>query len=385
MKPLNRNTKKMPHSGIREIVNIAVAMPEVCHLEIGQPSFNTPPHISEAAFAAAREGHTGYTESAGLLSLRELLVEKLDKVNGISTSPDNIIVTVGAVGGIVGALLALCEPGDEILVPDPAWPNYGMIAQCIGGEIRSYPCLPEHGFLPDLQALEALVTEQTKVLVLNSPGNPSGAVFPAETVRALVALAREHDLWIIGDEVYDQLVYEGEHVSPSTFDQDGRTVSVFSFSKTYAMTGWRIGYVVAPSEVAEQIQKLQEPFVSCAPSISQKAAEAALRGPQDCVENMRKSYQRRRNLVVDTLKDYGWHTYTPQGAFYVLVDVSETGMDSRSFALSLLQKMKVAVAPGQAFGEVAHNHVRVSLAAEEDALVEGLGRMRQFIENNAQD
>lgn len=382
MKALNRNTKAMQHSGIREIVNIAVTMPEVYRLEIGQPSFNTPSHIAEAAFAAAREGYTGYTASAGFLSLRELLVDKLDKVNGIRTTPDNIIVTVGAVGGIASALLALCEPGDEILVPDPAWPNYSMIAQCIGGEIRSYPCLPEYGFLPDLQALEALVTDQAKVLILNSPANPSGAVFPAETVRELVALARKHDLWIIGDEVYDQLIYEGEHISPSTFDQDGRVVSVFSFSKTYAMTGWRIGYVVAPNEVSEQIQKLQEPYVSCAPSISQKAAEAALEGPQDCVEEMRMAYQRRRNLVVDILKDYGWHTYTPQGAFYVLVDVSQAGMDSRSFALSLLEEMKVAVAPGQAFGEVAKNHVRISLAAEEDDLIEGLGRMRSYIDRD---
>jgi aspartate aminotransferase/aminotransferase len=187
-------------------------------------------------------------------------------------------------------------------------------------------------------------------------------------------------LWVISDEVYDELIFDGAHVSPKQFDAEERVISVFSFSKTYAMTGWRLGYVVAPDLVSEQIQKLQEPFVSCAPSVSQKAGEAALLGPQDCVQEMVQVYQRRRDLVIDILNDYGMYEYTPQGAFYVLVDVSAAGLDSRSFALRLLEEKQVAVAPGQAFGDVAHNYVRICFAAQDAWLIEGLERLKSFMD-----
>lgn len=380
MKTMNPRVLSMPHSGIREIVNKVVNMPDVIRLEIGQPSFNTPEHIIAAANEAAHQGYTGYTESAGYLSLRKLLVEKLEKVNGIKTRPDNLVVTVGAMGGIASAMLALCRPGDEVLIPDPAWPNYEMVAQGIGAVVRPYPCPPENGFLPDMDFLRRSASDRTTVLVLNSPVNPTGVVYPGEVVEELVSFARDHDLWIIGDEVYDQLVFERPHISPTAFDQDGRVISVFSFSKTYSMTGWRLGYVVAPDEVAEEIQKLQEPSVSCAPSISQKAAEAALVGPQDCVEMMRQIYQRRRDIVVESLKDHDLFTYNPQGAFYVLVDISRSGLDSRSFAFALLEEKKVAVAPGQAFGAVGNSYVRLSFCADDEALVEGLDRMAAFIQ-----
>lgn len=385
MKAINETVRAMAHSGIREIVNLAIELPDVKRLEIGQPSFVTPAHIISAAFQAAREGFTGYTASAGFLSLRELLVKKLERVNHIQTSPDNIVITVGAVGGIASALLALCERGAGIMVPDPGWPNYEMIAQCIGGRIIRYPCSPQRGFLPSLHALESLIKEHSpRVLILNSPSNPSGVVFPPELVQELVELANRNDVWVIGDEVYDELVFEGEHTSPKRFDREGRVISVFSFSKTYAMTGWRLGYVVAPTEVAGEIQKLQEPFVSCAPSISQKAGEAALTGPQDCVEEMRTTYHHRRDLVIDILRDYGMYAYTPQGAFYVLLDVSEAGMDSRTFALELLKEKGVAVAPGNAFGEVARDYVRICFAAQDAALIDGLERLRVFVKEKSQ-
>ncbi len=383
MKPMNSRVLSMPHSGIREIVNKVVNMPDVIRLEIGQPSFNTPEHIIDAANEAAIQGYTGYTESAGYLSLRELLVDKLDRINGIETHPDNLVVTVGAMGGIASAMLTLCKPGDEVLIPDPAWPNYDMVVRGIGGVSRPYACLADNDFLPDMDALRGAVNDRTSVLVLNSPVNPTGVVYPAEVVEALVAFAHDHDLWIIGDEVYDQLVFDRPHISPTAYDQDGRVISVFSFSKTYSMTGWRLGYVVAPDAVAEEIQKLQEPSVSCAPSLSQKAAEAALRGPQDCVEMMRQVYQRRRDLVVEKLKQHDLFLYTPQGAFYVLVDVSQSRMDSRTFAFALLDEMNVAVAPGQAFGATADSYVRLSLCADDESLVQGLDRIATFIQSRS--
>jgi aspartate aminotransferase/aminotransferase len=255
-----------------------------------------------------------------------------------------------------------------------------MLAQSVGVHAHHYPCLPERGFLPSIQALEERIqAHNPRVLILNSPSNPSGVVFPAEVVQELVELAAQNDLWVLSDEVYDELVFDGGYVSPVRFDRDGRVISVFSFSKTYAMTGWRLGYVVAPDEVSEQIQKLQEPFVSCASSISQKAGEAALLGPQDCVQEMVQTYQRRRDVVIDILNDYGMYEYTPQGAFYILLDVSAAKLDSRSFALTLLREKQVAVAPGQAFGDVARGYIRVCLAAQDSALIEGLERVRSFI------
>ncbi len=382
MKAMNPRVISMPHSGIREIVNQVVNMPDVIRLEIGQPSFNTPDHIIDATNEAARSGFTGYTESAGYLSLRKLLVEKLNHINDIETQPDNLTITVGAMGGIASAMLALCKPGDEVLIPDPAWPNYDMVVQGIGGIARLYPCPPENAFLPDMDALGALVNDKTSVLVLNSPVNPTGVVYPADVVEALVGFAHEHDLWVIADEVYDQLVFDRPHISPTAFDRDGRVITVFSFSKTYAMTGWRLGYVVAPDAVSEEIQKLQEPSVSCAPALSQKAAEAALLGPQDCVEMMRQVYQHRRNLIVQKLKEHNLYQYTPQGAFYVLVDISQSGLDSRSFAFTLLDEMKVAVAPGQAFGAIADDYVRISLCADDESLIKGLDRIATFIQGH---
>lgn len=378
--PINESVVRMPHSGIREIVNLAFTQPGTIRLEIGQPNFNTPEHIIEAALQATRDGFTGYTASAGYQSLRTLLVEKLRRVNGIHSTPENLVATVGAVGGIATTLLALCAPGDEVLVPDPGWPNYEMIADCIGARAVRYPCPAERGFLPDMQALADRITPQTRVLLINSPANPTGVVFPEEMVEALVRFARKHNLWLISDEVYDELVFDGEHVSPTRFDEDGRVISIFSFSKTYAMTGWRLGYVVAPERVREQVEKLQEPFVSCAPSISQKAGEAALLGSQECVTLMRDAYRQRRDRVVELLREEKNYLYTPQGAFYVLVDVASAGCDSRTLALNLLKSAGVAVAPGSAFGDVAKNYVRISLAASEQSLVDGIRRLHSILQ-----
>ncbi len=383
MKPLAGGPTETAHSGIREIVNRAITIPDAIRLEVGQPNFETPPHIVEATVQAVREGNTKYTATAGVLSLRQLLVEKLTSVNQIKAEPSQINVTIGGVGGIAAALLALLEEGDEVLVPDPAWPNYRLELSYSPAKMVSYPLYAAQDFAPDPQELERLITPRTKLLIINSPCNPTGAVFPRKTVEEIVSLCQKHDLYLLSDECYDEIVFEGEHVSPASFWNDGRVLTVFTFSKTYAMTGYRVGYIVANKQLSDVINKILEAMMSCATSFAQAGAEAALRGPREPVRRMVAAYRERRNIVDDLLRQHGMWASRPHGAFYAMADISSSGMDSRSFAFQLLEKSKVAVAPGTAFGESARNLVRISLASSEEDLKEGLGRMHSFVEQVA--
>ncbi|MCB0156345.1 MAG: pyridoxal phosphate-dependent aminotransferase [Anaerolineae bacterium] len=378
MKPLSRSASAMPGSGIREIVHKAIPMADVIRLEVGEPNFPTPGHIVEAAYRAANEGFTKYGPSAGLHSLRELLAQRVQRVNGYAVSMEQVNVAVGGVQGILAAFLALLDPGDEVLIPDPAWPNYEMAILLRGAVPVHYPLYMKHGFIPRLEDLEPLLSERTKLLVINSPSNPTGAVFPPETVKALLEFAQRHDLYLLADEVYDEFVFEGEHVSPARYDPE-RVISVYSFSKIYAMTGWRVGYVVSNKTLAQTIAKIQEPQISCVSSVGQKAAETALTGPQDCIKEMRDSYRERRDVVVELLKAEGRYVYTPHGAFYIMVDISDSGLDSRRFALDLLDEQRVAVAPGTAFGNFGRDYVRISLATEQRLLLEGVQRLCDYV------
>jgi aspartate aminotransferase/aminotransferase len=373
--------KEMPRSGIREIMDLAREMPDVVHLSVGEPGFATPQHIIRAAEGAMEQGFTKYTPNAGLFSLREQIISKLRAVNGLDVGMENVVVTTGAVGGLATAVMAIVEPGEEVLVPDPGWPNFEMMVKCSHALPRLYPLSPEDGFWPSIEALEELVGPRTKAMIINSPCNPTGAVFSAELIKSLVDFAARHDLYLIADEVYEQLVFEAEHTSPARFDADGRVVGVHSFSKTYAMTGWRVGYAVASKEVAAQIAKLQEPFFSCASSVSQKAAEAALTGPQDCVAEMRGEYQKNRDLASALLADAGLDFVRPLGTFYMIVDISPFGMDSYAFARRLLQEAGVAVAPGRTFGPSIDGYVRVSLAPTGEEIRRGLARLASFVSN----
>ncbi len=379
MKPLAAGPRETAHSGIREVVNVAITMPEAIRLEVGQPDFDTPEHITEATVRAVRDGMTKYTETAGLKSLRELLVQKLASVNQIAADPSQINVTVGGVGGLAAAFLALLEPGDEVLVPDPAWPNYRLELSYSPAAMVNYPLRAERDFVPDVEELRNRITPQTKVLLINSPCNPTGAVFPRSAVEEIVALCQEHDLYLISDECYDEIVFEGEHVSPASLWRDGHVISVFTFSKTYAMTGYRVGYVVTNHELADVINKILEANMSCATSFAQKGAEAALQGPREPVLKMLAAYRRRRDVVDELLREYDMWTSTPRGAFYAMADVSGSGMDSRTFAFQLLDEKGVAVAPGTAFGTAAWDLVRISLASSEEDLREGIRRMKSFI------
>ncbi len=347
VKPLAHGPLTMRRSGIRELMDLAAGAPDVLHLEVGEPDFSTPVHIVEAAVTAARAGFTHYTPNAGLPELRVAIAPIVSGTHGRPVGPDQVVVTSGSVCGLMTTLMALVEPGEEVLIPDPGWPNYEMMVRSIGAVPVRYRLDATRDYEPDLEALDRQISPRSKVLLVNSPSNPTGAVFAEDTVRGLVGLAAAHDLYLVSDEVYEQLVYDGQHVSPTRWDTDGRVVSAYSFSKTYAMTGWRIGYVVAPPAIAEVITKLQEPVVSCASAVSQKAAEAALAGPQTCVAQMRHAYQSRRDAALSILRQAGVSTNMPRGAFYLLVDTSRVTQDSYAFARQLLHEQRVAVAPGE--------------------------------------
>jgi aspartate/methionine/tyrosine aminotransferase len=360
-------------------VHIAMEMDDVIHLEVGEPDFPTPSHIIESACSAARNGFTRYAPNAGISSLRRAIANKLQRYNKIEASIENVTVTASGVCAIATSLMALMEQGDEILIPDLSWPDYDMIIAINGWKQVRYPLLKDKGFLPDLNALQELITDKSKVIVVNSPSNPTGAVFPREIQRGMYEIALEHDLYLLSDETYDQIIFDDEHVSPAIYDTEGRVLTVFSFSKVYAMTGWRVGYVAASPSLSRLIADIQEPYVSCACTISQKAAESALEGPQDCLKTMVDSYRRRRDIAVDILKENNMFVYSPQGAIYMLIDISQSGMSSHDFTMSLLEKEKVAVSPGDTFGSQGSDYIRICFAASEDNLKEALRRICRHV------
>jgi aspartate/methionine/tyrosine aminotransferase len=362
----------MPRSGIREIFDTASRLPHAIHLEMGEPDFTTPAHIRAAAIDALEAGYTRYTPNAGIPALRTAAATKLQRVNGIEADPSQVTITVGGVGGLYSSLVALCNPGDEVLLVGPSWPNYRMIATLLDLRFTQLPLGTSRGERPTVDALEAARTADTKVLLVNSPANPTGQVLTRDELTAMVGWVEEHGLWMLSDEVYDQISYDGVASSPYPLSSTGAVVSVFSMSKTYAMTGWRIGYVVASPEVAPLIEKTLEPTVSCANAAAQVAAIAALDGPQDCVAEMRAAYRARRDDAVSRLTAARVPHTPPEGAFYLWIDISASGLDSLTFARTLLDRHAVAVTPGVAFGPDYDDHVRVSLASAPDDLATGL-------------
>ena len=372
------------HSGIREVVNLALVTPGCIRLEVGEPNFSTPKHIVEAAVEFARKGQVKYTATAGLLSLRERIAAKLDRVNRIQAGVTNINCSVGGVGGIAAAVAALVEPGDEVLIPDPAWPNYRLMLAWAHGTLVCYACPPGNQFLPDPKQVESLISPRTKLMIVNSPCNPTGAVFPRQLLEQLVEVAVRHNIYLLSDECYDEVILEGEHLSPASFCTDGRVISAFTFSKTYAMTGWRVGYVVANDTISDSITKILESNSSCIPTVCQKAAEAALDGPREPLREMVDAYRDRRDLCVGLLDEAEMLISRPRGAFYIMADITRSGMDSREFAFDLVKTKQVAVAPGTAFGESARQAVRISLASSPEDLAVGIGRMIERIDELAE-
>ncbi len=365
----------IPRSGIRVMMDAVWASPGAIPLMTGQPNFPTPAYVVQAATDAALAGHTQYVANTGIPELRAALARKLQRVNGYSVPPERIVVSSGGVQGLYAALAVLLAPGDGILLPDPGWPNYAMMAGMLSARPLYYPLVEARGYQPDVADLERLCDERTKVLLINTPSNPLGTVVPRETMRELAAFAERRGLWLVSDECYDQIAFDGAFVSAATVADPERTISVYTFSKTYSMTGWRVGYVSAPTRAIEQIAKLQEPLISCVNGPAQYAAIAALEGPQDDARAMLAAYRERRDEVCARLERGGVPFVRPSGTFLMWIDARASGMPSQDFALQLLREQRVAVVPGSAFGPHGEGYIRISVATEPSALYEGADRI----------
>ncbi len=355
----------------------------VIHLEIGAPDFDTPLHIREAAKRALDDGQTHYSSNYGVFALRQAIARKLLADNGASYDPDTeIIVTTGASEAIHLSLTALVSAGDEVLVPEPSWPNYRSVSTLIGARPVAVPLREANGFQLDPDEVESLITPRTRVLVLVSPQNPTGAVLSRATLEAIAAVVERHGLLVLSDEIYEKLIYDGQrHVSFASLPgMRERTVTINGFSKAYAMTGWRLGYLAAPEAMVTPMVKIREYMTSCVTTFAQYGAIAALEGTQEPVAAMVREFARRRALVVEELNAMpGVSCLPPGGAFYAFPNVTSFGRPGAEIADYLLERAQVAVVPGSAFGEAGEGYLRLSYASSYESLVEALGRMREAL------
>ena len=376
MPELARHIAAVPASGIRRVFEAAHHLPDVIMLAIGEPDAEPAPHIAAAAARAWADGFTDYTPNGGVLEFREAVVDKLARVNGIDVGVDQVWSTIGATQALYQAQGLVLDPGDEILVPDPGYTTFTMAARMHSAVPVRYGLKAESGFLPQIADLEALVTPQTRALLVNSPSNPLGVVFPEQTLRELLAFAARHDLWVISDEVYEYFAHGAPHVSIASLDRDDRVLSVFSLSKTYAMTGIRAGYLVTPPGLGDELRRVQEGSISCINAPAQYAAIAALNGPQDAVAEAAAHYRDNVAQATALLRERGIRHYEPQGAFYLWIDVAHaSGGDVQAWAERFVAEQRVAVAPGSAFGPSGEGWIRVCAASPTAELLEGLSRL----------
>jgi aspartate aminotransferase len=353
------------------------------YLQIGEPDFDTPTHVREAAKRALDAGETHYAPFAGLPALREAIAADVTARKGFPADPSQVFVTVGGKGVMLYAILGLVDPGDEVLVPDPGYPIYESLARFVGATPVSVPIRMSNEFRLDVDELASLVTPRTRLLVLNSPANPTGGVLTRGDIEAIAEIAVRHDLWVLADEIYSRILYDGaEHVSIASLPgMAERTVVLDGFSKTFAMTGWRLGYAVVPPSLRDVFGQLILNTVSCAPTFAQLGAVAALTGPQDDVTAMVREFHARRDLVVEGLNAIpGVVCRVPLGAFYAFPSVAGTGLSGAELAGRLLHEAGVCVLPGSGFGPHGEEHIRVSYAASRDDLVEALRRIRGLVE-----
>ena len=355
---------------------------KIVHLEIGQPDFPTPPHIVDAAAKALRDGHTGYTAAPGIPEIREAVAEHIAARLGQPVHPDEVVVTPGAKPIMFYMFLAFVEPGDEVIYPNPGFPIYESMLDFIGAKRVPLPLTAKNGFRVDLDLLERLVTDKTRLLILNTPGNPTGGIVPPEDLpRIAQIVTKRKDLVVLSDEIYSRILFGGRHASLAA--QPGmreRTVILDGFSKTYAMTGWRLGYGVMPKECATRFSQLMVNSNSCTANFVQRAGVAALRGPQDAVDAMVAEFARRRDLIVDGLNAIpGVRAIKPDGAFYVFPDTSKTGLKSGDLAHRLLYDAGVACLSGTCFGAHGEGYLRFSFANSVENIQDGLARIRRAL------
>jgi len=366
-----------------EVRRLRAAGETVYGLTAGEPDFDTPEPVKEAAIDALRRGVTKYSPTAGYPELRAAICRKLKEENGLDYEPDQIVVSNGAKHSLFNALCVLIRDGDEVLVPSPYWVSYVPMVQMAGGRVRFVPLGEETGFKLGAEQLEKAINRKTRLLILNSPANPTGAVYSREELAALAEVAVKHDLMVVSDEVYEKILFDGlQHVSIASLGEEikRRTVVVNGFSKTYAMTGWRLGYLAAEPPIAEAVANLQSQSTSGPNSFAQHGALAALKLPPETVEGMRRIYEVRRDTLLETLR--GSPTLSvvpPQGTFYAWVDVSRTGLSGEEFARRLLAEERTAVVPGGPFG--GPRYVRISFACADEVLAEGARRLVRFAES----
>ena len=359
---------------------------KIVHLEIGEPDFATPDNIIEAGISAMQHGYTHYTPASGIFEAREAVAGFVNRTLKTDVDPSEVVLVPGSKNVLLFTLLACIEPGDEVILPDPGYPAYASQVNFIGGVPKPVKLREETGFRMDLDELESLVTPKTKMLIVNTPQNPTGGVLTADDVKFVCDLAHKHDLLVVSDEIYSQLVYGFHHVSPLSHPgMRERTVLMDGLSKSYAMTGWRLGYAVAPKALAAKLDTLMINTSSCAAGFTQMAAIEALSAPESehAVARMVKVFEHRRNLVVDAINTIpGMRCARPQGAFYAFPNIVGTGFDEHELADRLLGEAGVAVLPGTAFGDAGKGFIRLAYTQSEDELKLGLGRIEEFIRAN---
>lgn len=355
---------------------------DIIHLEIGEPDFTTPANIIEAGVAALRRGETHYTPSAGILPLREAIAEEVSRTRGIPVSPDEVVVTPGGKPIMFYSILALAEPGAEVIYPNPGFPIYESMINFTGAKAVPVPLREEKDFRFDVQELLDKITPQTRLIIINSPHNPTGSVLTRADLQAIAEAAQKYDFMILSDEIYIRILYEGEHVSIASFPgMKERTIILDGFSKTYAMTGWRLGYGVMPASLAAQISRLMTNSNSCTATFTQWAGVEALRGPQDESYKMVAAFKERRDVIVDGLNRIpGIKCVRPKGAFYVFPNIQGTGMKSKPFADYLLEKAGVAALSGTSFGAYGEGFVRFSYANSVENIRRALERIADAVD-----
>ncbi len=383
---LNKRVKNIQPSGIRKFFDLVAMMPDCISLGVGEPNFNTPLGGRNAAIESIKRGETKYTSNSGILELREQVQRYLSERFDLRYDIDEIVITVGVSEAIDISLRAIVDYGDEVLIPEPCYVSYSPCVTLAGGVPVCIPCNAEDGFIITPEALKNSITSKTKLLFLPYPTNPTGGIMTKEELELIAPIIKEHDLIVLSDEVYAELTYEIVHTSIATLDgMKERTVLLNGFSKAFAMTGWRIGFVAAPKEIAEQILKIHQYVIMCAPTPGQHAALACLQeGFKDnfsAVEMMKNEYNTKRKFLYKSLLEVGLECFEPLGAFYMFPRVSITGMNGEEFANTFLDRQKVAVIPGSAFGNRGEDHIRISYAYSLQKLETAMERMRLFLKN----
>lgn len=370
-------------SEIRIMFERAQALDDVVRLEIGEPDFDTPQHVIDAAAEAAADGATHYTSTYGIPELREAIAEKVTRDNDVPVDADGVIVTNGGIEALALSFLSVVDPGSEVIVPTPEWTNYAAQIGLAGGEPVRVPLDPDTGFDLDADRIIEAMSDDTDAVVLCRPNNPTGRVYDEDSVRAVVEAAADHEAYVIADEVYERLTYEGSRTSAAALGEPEWVLSVNSFSKGYAMTGWRLGWLAGPTDVVDAAQVIRQQFSLCSSSVAQQAGLAALTGPQEPFEEMVDTYQERREFALERIESIPeLDCVAPEGAFYLFCDATSIPGESMDVALDMLDKEGVSVTPGSGFGDAGQGYLRMSYATALDDLAEGFDRIERYLDGH---